>query len=601
MGSKTRCLTVIVLAFAAACGFVSCGNQEMDSDGDVIDGDVFDGDVLSDRDTHDGDDPDGDQIDGDQTDGDQIDGDDPVDGDIPIDCDGDLPPPRIVEPCEESDECVEVSCFDGDLWCYDINGDRNYKDEDCGVDACIDGNCKTSVGSTLIWVPVPAGSFEMGCPPGNDDCHSSDSPSHTVHVSAFEMTQTEVTREQFNSVVGSKNRENNECPTCPIENIDWYDAKAFCEAAGGRLPSEAEWEYAARAGTTTKYYCGDHECCLLDIAWFASNSEELQPVAQKKANTFGLYDMLGNVREWVEECYHKNYEGAPNTEKYWEGGDCSKRIARGGSWYDWDYANWHMSVYLRFRLNPEHGEAGIRCVRDRDPDPVDGDTTDGDSSDGDTAEGEAELCTSHESYTCSSDDLYWYDSCGNMEEKKEECGDSECCDGKCIDSSLFNCCNGICTDPVTGFEWQQINTGGSMEWVDANRHCRNLTLGGRSWRLPNISELRSLIRNCEPIETGGSCMVNDECAPCGVSSSEVCLVSSSCKESADCYPPSCSNDGGPTGCYWPEELDGTCSYYWSSSMEEEFNKSPFCVLFHIGQVHHQFSLVSLRVRCVRGP
>jgi len=106
----------------------------------------------------------------------------------------------------------------------------------------------------------------------------------------------------------------------------WYEAKEFCELVGGRLPSEAEWEYAARAGTTTKYYCGDAPSCLDGIAWYFDNSNnQTHPVGQKTPNAFGLYDMLGNVWEWVADCRHDNYNDAPPTGGVWAGGDCFYR------------------------------------------------------------------------------------------------------------------------------------------------------------------------------------------------------------------------------------------------------------------------------------
>jgi len=186
-----------------------------------------------------------------------------------------------------------------------------------------------------VWVSIPAGSFEMGCSPGDAECGSDEEPRHTVNVSAFRMTETEITQAQYEWVTGSNPSHFSGCTECPVESVTWYEAKAFCEAIGARLPSEAEWEYAARGGTTTRYYCGDDAECLDGIAWYTGNSgSETHSVKGKDANAFGLYDMLGNVWELVEDCWHSDYTGAPSTAEVWSGGDCSYRVVRGGSWYD---------------------------------------------------------------------------------------------------------------------------------------------------------------------------------------------------------------------------------------------------------------------------
>ncbi len=102
-----------------------------------------------------------------------------------------------------------------------------------------------------------------------------------------------------------------------------------------RLPTEAEWEYAVRAGTTTEYFFGDDEDKLGDYAWYQDNSGgKTHLVGQKKPNSWGLYDMTGNVWEWVEDDWHKNYKGAPPDGRAWAGNPRgAERVIRGGSWY----------------------------------------------------------------------------------------------------------------------------------------------------------------------------------------------------------------------------------------------------------------------------
>jgi len=204
----------------------------------------------------------------------------------------------------------------------------------------------------------------------------------------------------------------------------------------------------------------------------------------------------------------------------------------------------------------------------------------------------------HYSSSCYNDDVYWFDCNGRVADKKKECGTGGCCIGEiaCMDLE-FQCCDGVCTDPETGFEWQQEPTGGTMIWNDAITHCQNLDLDGGGWRLPNISELRSLVRGCGPIETGGACGVKGVCTPCG--DAAACLADSC---SADCNPSSCADNGGPTGCYWPQQLSGTCSRFWSSSANVYLAYYAWYVSFNYGFVDGYNKGGNYDARCVReGP
>ena len=217
----------------------------------------------------------------------------------------------------------------------------------------------------LVWVSIPAGTFEMGCSPGDGDCRDDgrEEPRHTVNVPAFEMTGTEITQAQYFAVTGESPSYHAGCAGCPVEQVNWNQAKAFCEAIGGRLPSEAEWEFAARGGTTTRYYCGDDAACLDAVAWYSANSgSKTHPAGEKTANAFSLYDMLGNVWEWVEDCWHADYTGAPADGGVWRSGSCVYLVLRGGSWNSYD-------VYLRVSYRPglpsynRYSNYGFRCVR----------------------------------------------------------------------------------------------------------------------------------------------------------------------------------------------------------------------------------------------
>ena len=124
-------------------------------------------------------------------------------------------------------------------------------------------------------------------------------------------------------------------PDQPVVGVSWHDAQAFAGWAGLQLPSEAQWEYACRAGTTTEYYTGDSETDLDRAGWYRGNSGGgLHPVGQKEPNAFGLYDMHGNVWEWVEDDWHNSYDGAPADGSPWlDSPRGSDRVLRGGSWY----------------------------------------------------------------------------------------------------------------------------------------------------------------------------------------------------------------------------------------------------------------------------
>ena len=198
---------------------------------------------------------------------------------------------------------------------------------------------------------LPAGTFTMGSPssePGSDD---RERPQHQVTLTQpFYMMTTEVTQAQWEAVMGSNPSSFSGCPTCPVEMVSWDDAQDYIVQMNLRgegtydLPTEAQWEYAYRAGSTTAFYNGGitvtgkgYDPNLNAIGWYAYNSETLpnptHPVAQKTPNAWGLYDMSGNVFEWCQDWYDSTYYwSSPLTDPtgpssgFW-------RVARGGSWY----------------------------------------------------------------------------------------------------------------------------------------------------------------------------------------------------------------------------------------------------------------------------
>jgi formylglycine-generating enzyme len=205
-------------------------------------------------------------------------------------------------------------------------------------------------------VDLPGGEFQMGGTKNNEK------PVHLVKVSPFSIGKYQVTQAQWQAVMGS-NPSYFKGETRPVEMVSWLDAQDFLKKIGNgyRLPTEAEWEYAARGGTTTEYSFGDDKSMLGDSAWFSGNAGgETHPVGQKKPNPFGLFDMHGNVWEWVEDHWHKNYDGAPTDGSAWlTGNDKAQRVLRGGSWY----SNFLRSAN-RFNHGPDFrdGNLGFRVV-----------------------------------------------------------------------------------------------------------------------------------------------------------------------------------------------------------------------------------------------
>ena len=218
---------------------------------------------------------------------------------------------------------------------------------------------------------IPAGSFEMGSMEGGD----SELPVRTVTIgTTFDLAETEVTFDQYDAfALATGRRRPNDSgwgrDSLPVINVDFDDARAYATWLGAmtgracRLPSEAEWEYACRAGTTTAYAFGDElkaEQANID----GSGIDRTSKVRRFPANQWGLFDMHGNVYEWIEDCWHDDYQGAPTDGEAWrdaDSGNCGLRVLRGGSWF---LDQFSARCAARLRVNPDYrpSNVGFRVV-----------------------------------------------------------------------------------------------------------------------------------------------------------------------------------------------------------------------------------------------
>ena len=268
------------------------------------------------------------------------------------------------------------------------------------------GETTNRIGITMV--DIPAGSFMMGscmvssgeasriaeenkkraflgqaplkakCSNPDSDASDFEAPQHRVKIKKFQMGKTEVTLGQFKRFIAASGRTdlvnddfikyNSNGDSAPVVMVSWNDAQAFiawlnkADGGGYRLPSEAEWEYACRAGGNHTY-CGSNDVSA--VAWYADNVGDRVPaVGGKQANAFGLHDMSGNVWEWTQDCWNESYNGAPTNGAAWTSGDCGSRVMRGGSW---DFiASYSRAAYRSISsTDSRYNNYGFRLARTR--------------------------------------------------------------------------------------------------------------------------------------------------------------------------------------------------------------------------------------------
>ena len=253
------------------------------------------------------------------------------------------------------------------------------------TDAQKSGQIETEVIAGITLAAIPGGSFEMGSDAEYADW--TEKPVHTVTLSPFFIGKTEITQEQYLSLTGANPSHFSGFENLPVENVSWYDAVRFCNLLsekagfekcydetgwkcdftknGFRLPTEAEWEYAGRAGTKTKFWSGDRYEDICRAAWFQANSgSKTHPVGTKPANPWGLHDIHGNVWEWCNDWYMENYYRiSPQMNP--KGIDYGfSKVARGGRFYS---SARHSIAIARGALPPETKSEGygFRIARNR--------------------------------------------------------------------------------------------------------------------------------------------------------------------------------------------------------------------------------------------
>jgi serine/threonine-protein kinase len=222
-------------------------------------------------------------------------------------------------------------------------------------------------------VLISGGTFIMGCTAGDLDCEKDELPSHMVTLKSYYMDESAVVLEAYKKCIDAEH-----CPPSlnyaedtknwqyehedyPMTDVNWSEARNYCEWVGKRLPSEAEWEYAARAGHNKWKYLWGNEVNGSEARYMGLPDGPIS-VTRHQANAYGLRGMIGNVQEWVEDCWHESYKGAPMDGTAWITNSCSTRVKRGS---DFDNIAEFMRVSFRFEEKPDTRNLflGFRCAK----------------------------------------------------------------------------------------------------------------------------------------------------------------------------------------------------------------------------------------------
>ena len=229
-------------------------------------------------------------------------------------------------------------------------------------------------------VEISAGSFMMGSSVSESGSSEDEVPRHKVQIKRFALSRDEVTFHEYGAFVRATGHRLPDAHSWgygrqPVIDVSWQDATAYAEWLSQntgqryRLPSEAEWEYAARAGTKTACWWGEDiredgtvwaNCSVCGSKW---DGKQTSPVGAFRANPFGLYDTAGNVSEWVQDCYQDSYEAAPTDGSAVLSGHCAEHVIRGGSWLD-GRGRLRSANRFRFSSVSRSNDVGFRLAKD---------------------------------------------------------------------------------------------------------------------------------------------------------------------------------------------------------------------------------------------
>jgi sulfatase modifying factor 1 len=222
-------------------------------------------------------------------------------------------------------------------------------------------------------VKVMGGSYTMGCTDDKDtSCYYWEKPAHKVNLHDFSIGKYSVTQKEWETIMGYNPTFSKQCPECPVENISWDDAQKFItklnllSGKNYRLPTEAEWEYAAKGGSKSHgyRYAGDND--IKAVAWYHGNSGKgTQPVGKLKPNELGLYDMSGNVWQWCSDWFYGEYytTSPPDNPKGPDGTSDNYRVVRGGSWW-YEAPHCRITNRDRYPTDAKDDDVGFRLARD---------------------------------------------------------------------------------------------------------------------------------------------------------------------------------------------------------------------------------------------
>ena len=225
---------------------------------------------------------------------------------------------------------------------------------------------KMNCPENMSW--IPSGEFMMGCNSELSKCYGEEKPMNKVLITkGFCMDKKEVTQGEYEKVIGTNPSYFKDCgKNCPIDSVFWDDAKDYCTKLNKRLPTEAEWELAARGGTNTKYFWGND--MNGDYTWYGGNSKSKpEPVGLKKPNQYGLYDMIGNVWEWTYDFHDSKWYKRmplidPLNNKMKKNETIERHVVRGGSWlYFSDFLR--TSVRMGLKVKNKCIPVGFRCAK----------------------------------------------------------------------------------------------------------------------------------------------------------------------------------------------------------------------------------------------